>query len=107
MRTALIAGATGLIGGQLLTRLLANDQYQKVIAFTRDELPIHPKLIQLKIDGEKMGELDSGSASMMSFAASERPWQKPIPKRSFTSWILHFLIYWRRIAYNMAQNNIY
>ena len=61
MRTALIAGATGLIGGQLLTHLLANDQYQKVIAFTRDELPIHPKLIQLKIDGEKMGELDSGS----------------------------------------------
>jgi uncharacterized protein YbjT (DUF2867 family) len=61
MRTALIAGATGLIGGQLLIRLLANDQYQKVIAFTRDKLPIHPKLIQLKIDGEKMGELDSGS----------------------------------------------
>ena len=61
MRTALIAGATGLIGGQLLTYLLVNDQYQKVIAFTRDELPIHPKLIQLKIDGEKMGELDSGS----------------------------------------------
>jgi|SRR5688572_10524487 len=61
MKTALIAGATGLIGGQLLTRLLANDQYQKVIAFTRDDLPIHPKLIQLKIDGDKMGELDSGS----------------------------------------------
>ena len=35
MKTALIAGATGLIGGQLLTLLLASDRYAKVIAFTR------------------------------------------------------------------------
>ena len=61
MKTALIAGATGLIGRQLLTHLLASDQYGKVIAFIRDELPAHPKLIQIKIDGEKIGALDSGS----------------------------------------------
>ena len=61
MKTALIAGATGLIGGQLLTLLLASDRYTKVIAFTRHELPGHPKLIQLNIDGEKMDALDSGS----------------------------------------------
>ena len=61
MKTALIAGATGLIGGQLLTLLLASDRYAKVIAFTRHELPGHRKLIQLNIDGEKIGALDSGS----------------------------------------------
>ncbi len=53
MKTALIAGATGLIGGQLLTLLLASDRYAKVIAFTRHELPVHSKLIQVNIDGEK------------------------------------------------------
>ena len=61
MKTALIAGATGLIGGQLLTLLLASDRYAKVIAFTRHQLPVHSKLIQLSIDGEKIGALDSGS----------------------------------------------
>lgn len=61
MKTALIAGATGLIGGQLLALVLASDQYKKVIAFTRHQLPVHPKLFQLNIDGEKIGALDSGS----------------------------------------------
>lgn len=62
MKTALIAGATGLIGGQLLTLLLASEQYTKVIAFTRHALPGHSKLIQLNIDGENRGVLDSGSS---------------------------------------------
>ena len=61
MKTALVAGATGLIGGQLLTLLLANDQYAKVIAFTRQQLPVHSKLIQVSIDGENVGALDSAT----------------------------------------------
>jgi uncharacterized protein YbjT (DUF2867 family) len=61
MKTALIAGATGLIGGQLLTLLLASDRYEKVIAFTRHDLPLHNKLIQLRIEGDKIGELQAGS----------------------------------------------
>jgi uncharacterized protein YbjT (DUF2867 family) len=61
MKTALIAGATGLIGGQLLKLLLANDQYAKVFAFARHPLTVHSKLIQLSIDGENIGALDSGS----------------------------------------------
>jgi uncharacterized protein YbjT (DUF2867 family) len=61
MKTALIAGATGLIGGQLLTLLLDSDRYAKVIAFTRHQLPTHPKLIQLNIDDGKIGAVDSAS----------------------------------------------
>jgi NAD dependent epimerase/dehydratase family enzyme len=61
MKTALIAGATGLIGRQLLSHLLTSDRYEKVIAFIRDELPPNRKLIQIKIDGENIGALDSGS----------------------------------------------
>lgn len=44
-KTALIAGATGLIGSYLLPQLLKDSRYDKVIALTRKPLPIsHPKL---------------------------------------------------------------
>ena len=51
MKTALIAGYTGLIGSQLLSILLESDNYDKVIAIGRRNLDIqHPKLIQQKVD---------------------------------------------------------
>ncbi|HVN43543.1 MAG TPA: NAD(P)H-binding protein, partial [Steroidobacteraceae bacterium] len=37
-RTALLAGATGLVGGELLAKLLANEAYTRVIVVTRREL---------------------------------------------------------------------
>ena len=44
-RTALLAGATGLVGGHLLRRLFADPRYRQVIAVSRKELGIeHPKL---------------------------------------------------------------
>lgn len=57
MKTALIAGSTGLIGSQLLQLLLNSDRYAKVIALTRQDLPLlHPKLVQVKVDFGKLGE---------------------------------------------------
>ncbi|MDO7877301.1 NAD-dependent epimerase/dehydratase family protein [Hymenobacter sp. ASUV-10] len=48
MKTALLAGATGLIGSQLLPLLLASDRYSKVTVVGRRELPLsHPKLTQV------------------------------------------------------------
>jgi uncharacterized protein YbjT (DUF2867 family) len=54
MRTALIAGGTGLIGAHLLQLLLTSNRYEKVIALTRKNLSSHPKLIQQHIDGESI-----------------------------------------------------
>ncbi|MFZ6009019.1 MAG: oxidoreductase [Bacteroidota bacterium] len=57
MKTALIAGSTGLIGKQLLKLLLDSDRYQKVIAITRQELSIsHSKLVQVKADFKLISE---------------------------------------------------
>jgi uncharacterized protein YbjT (DUF2867 family) len=51
MKTALVAGSTGLIGSQLLEILLNSDRYSVVKAATRSDLSIsHPKLVQIKID---------------------------------------------------------
>jgi len=54
MKTALIAGSTGLIGGQLLKLLLDSNRYSRVIAITRHELPAHPKLTQIHADGQTL-----------------------------------------------------
>lgn len=47
MKTAILAGSTGLIGNQLLQLLLESTAYDQVIALTRRDLPSHPKLTQI------------------------------------------------------------
>jgi uncharacterized protein YbjT (DUF2867 family) len=60
MKTALIAGYTGLIGNQLLTELLESNHYDKVIAIGRRSLDLqHPKLIQQEIDFNNINIDDS------------------------------------------------
>lgn len=51
MKVALVAGATGLIGKQLLDLLLADPEYHQVKAITRRPLKIsHPKLVNIVIE---------------------------------------------------------
>jgi uncharacterized protein YbjT (DUF2867 family) len=50
-KTAIIAGASGLIGQSLIQLLLKSDKYSKVIALVRTTLGInHTKLSELKVD---------------------------------------------------------
>lgn len=47
-KTAIVAGTSGLVGGQLLHLLLHEGQYEKVISVGRRKLELeHPKLVQL------------------------------------------------------------
>ncbi len=56
-KVALIVGATGLIGGQLLELLLADDRYSKVTALSRKPLPInHFKLDNVVVDFNRLSE---------------------------------------------------
>ena len=53
-RTVLIAGATGLVGREILQGLLADDSVAAVHSLARRELPLrHPKLIQHRVDFSK------------------------------------------------------
>ncbi|WP_299819585.1 oxidoreductase [uncultured Pontibacter sp.] len=55
VRSALIAGASGLVGGHCLELLLQGDRYSQVISVGRRDLPlIHPKLEQKKVDFNKL-----------------------------------------------------
>ncbi len=56
MKTALIVGASGLIGGHCLQLLLAaDDRYDRVISIGRRTLPLtHPRLEQVVVDFEHL-----------------------------------------------------
>src|SRR5690349_16561563 len=54
-RTALLAGATGLIGSQLLPLLLASERYSKVTVIGRRPVTLtHPKLSNEVVDFDKL-----------------------------------------------------
>ena len=54
-RTALLAGATGLVGGHCLNRLLAEERYDRVVAVTRRDLGRqHDKLEALTVDFDRL-----------------------------------------------------
>ena len=56
-KTALIAGASGLIGQQLLPLLLASDRYARVLVLVRTPLPlVHEKLEQLVVNFERLAD---------------------------------------------------
>jgi uncharacterized protein YbjT (DUF2867 family) len=62
-RTALIAGATGLVGSLCLKQLIADPAYDQVIAISRRPVPeSHPKLTQKIFDFDKLGQLTSVTA---------------------------------------------
>lgn len=51
---AIVIGATGLVGKQLVNRLLSDDRFEKVRIFVRRETGMnHPKLEQQKVDFSK------------------------------------------------------
>jgi uncharacterized protein YbjT (DUF2867 family) len=51
MRKALIAGASGLVGSELLKLLLDSEKYDKVLIIGRKPIPIiHPKATFVKVD---------------------------------------------------------
>lgn len=56
-KTALVAGATGLVGGHVLQTLLADADYDRVIAVVRRPLPLtHPKLTAVVADFDRLAD---------------------------------------------------
>jgi uncharacterized protein YbjT (DUF2867 family) len=56
-KTALVFGATGLVGGHVLQLALATEAYTSVVAFTRRPLSMaHPKLKNVVMNFDKMGD---------------------------------------------------
>ncbi|MEO3944910.1 NAD-dependent epimerase/dehydratase family protein [Gorillibacterium sp. CAU 1737] len=55
--TAVVAGATGLVGQQLVRQLLEHPAYRQVIVLVRRDMGLsHPKLVQKLISFDRLGE---------------------------------------------------
>ena len=47
MKTALLFGATGLVGGHVLNQLIQNDNYSKIKIFVRSSIQINNSKIEV------------------------------------------------------------
>ena len=57
-RTAIVAGASGLVGGHCLRRLLASGLHEQVIAFVRGPLNVvHKRLQQRTVDFDRLSRM--------------------------------------------------
>ena len=57
-RTALLAGATGLVGGHCIELLLEDDAWEQVAVLGRREIgTTHRKLVQRVVDFDRLAEL--------------------------------------------------
>ncbi len=56
-KTALVLGATGLVGGELVQLLLTDPTYHKVLVLVRRNLPLrHDKLEQHSVDFDRLSQ---------------------------------------------------
>lgn len=69
--TALLAGATGLVGGELLRRLLTSPRYARIVVLTRRPLPgaASAKLHSVVTDFEHLGSVREELAADHAFCA--------------------------------------
>ncbi|MCF8361518.1 MAG: NAD(P)H-binding protein [Prolixibacteraceae bacterium] len=57
-KTALVTGATGLVGRNIIDQLINDNRYNKVIIVSRRAAPFsHPKIEQITINFDKLSEL--------------------------------------------------
>jgi uncharacterized protein YbjT (DUF2867 family) len=84
--TALLAGATGLVGGECLRGLLASERYSAVIVVTRRDMgenARHPKLTQYVTDFAQLGEQRPRLRAQHVFCALGTTMRKAGSRRAF------------------------
>ncbi len=83
-RKALLAGATGLIGGHVLDLLLADPAYGEVIALVRRPLDVeHDKLTGLVVDFDRLDEMPDPPAADDVFCCLGSTMKKAGSKAAF------------------------
>lgn len=99
IRTALIAGSTGLIGSICLQLLLNDDRYSKVTAITRRPLNMaHPHLENLVVDFENLEEYRSLLSATDVYCCLGTTIKQAGSKDAFKKVDYHYVVNLARIA---------
>ena len=103
-RTALVFGASGLVGGELLRLLLANENYNSILSFGRKEMNLeHPKLAQLVIDFNHLESYKEHFAANDVYCCLGTTIKKAKSKEAFRKIDFEYII---QIAAIAAENKI-
>lgn len=98
-RTALVAGATGLIGHHLLRQLLADPRYTQIRALARRELPLHDARLQtLLSDGADLRPLGDALRADDVYCALGTTLRKAGSREAFEAVDLHMVVRLARAA---------
>jgi len=69
-RTALLVGATGLVGSHCLRLLLADDAWSHVVVLARRRIPLsHQKLVARLVDFDRLGQISGFPRTLDVFCA--------------------------------------
>lgn len=108
MKTALIAGSTGLIGTQLLPLLLASDRYDKVIALVRRDAGVtHAKLQTLPAEFDQLDALLGNEKITDVFCCLGTTMAKAGSKEKFYEVDFHYPVKLAQAAINHGASRYY
>jgi uncharacterized protein YbjT (DUF2867 family) len=109
-KVALLAGATGLVGGVLLDVLLEAGDFSRVVAVTRRPLAReHPRLANRTVQFDKIASQFAASPAIAPSAAWERPSARQGPRKhsGASTWTMCSLLRtWRRRRRRSASSSV-
>ena len=98
-RTALVAGATGLVGGHLLRRLLDAEAWNRVVTLSRRTLDLgHPELEEHLADFDHLDALPAFPASDDAFCCLGTTIKKAGSEEAFRRVDLDYVVDFARLA---------
>ena len=104
-RTALIAGATGLVGSLCLKQLLDDPAYAQVFSISRRPASeSHPKLVQKLVDFDNLSQL-APIAANDAFCAWAPQMPKPVPGKPIAKSTSAIRKPSRNLLWQEARNN--
>jgi uncharacterized protein YbjT (DUF2867 family) len=84
MTTAWLAGGSGLVGGELLRLVLADDDFTRIVSAGRRTLPIeHPKLVQATVDFSQAASFTALEAPDLAFSCLGTTMKKAGSREAF------------------------
>lgn len=100
MRTALVAGGTGLVGGAVVERLVEEPGWDRVVSLARRRVGWeHPKLVERRVDFERL-EADDPVDCDSAFCALGTTRKKAGSKRAFRRVDHDYVVRFARAAHS-------